>query len=141
MLFGYGGESEIYSVLYSVVWRVPVWSGVWGRDESVFGDWSISLSHVLVDLKRLLFDCTSYRAFLRRLQKCPVGYLICLRLCVLQATSHRTSVPLRGGAAAAGAAYPARAARRGGRPRVASSRRPIFALNLSTGRAFTLCFA
>jgi hypothetical protein len=69
---------------------------VWGRDESVFGDWSISLSHVLVDLKRLLFDCTSYRAFLRRLQKCPVGYLICLRLCVLQATSHRTSVSLRG---------------------------------------------
>ena len=33
-----------------------MWSGVWGRDESVFGDWSISLSHVLVDLKRLLFD-------------------------------------------------------------------------------------
>ena len=53
MLFGYGGESEIYSVLYSAVWRVPVWSGVWGRDESVFGDLSISLSHVLVDFKRL----------------------------------------------------------------------------------------
>ena len=30
-----------------------MWSGVWGRDESVFGDWSISLSHVLVDFKRL----------------------------------------------------------------------------------------
>ena len=40
-------------MLYSVVWRVPVWSGVWGRDESVFGDLSISLSHVLVDFKRL----------------------------------------------------------------------------------------
>ena len=30
-----------------------MWSGVWGRDESVFGDLSISLSHVLVDFKRL----------------------------------------------------------------------------------------
>lgn len=30
-----------------------MWSGVWGRDESEFGDWSSSLSHVLVDLKRL----------------------------------------------------------------------------------------
>ena len=31
-----------------------MWSGVWGRDESLFGDLSISLSHVLVDFKRRL---------------------------------------------------------------------------------------
>ena len=47
------GRVEVYSVLYTTVCRVPVWSGVWGRDESVFGDLSISLSHVLVDFKRL----------------------------------------------------------------------------------------
>ena len=41
---------EVYSVLYTTGCRVPVLSGVWGRDESVFVNWSISLSHVLVDL-------------------------------------------------------------------------------------------
>jgi hypothetical protein len=48
---------------------------------------------------KIICTCgTSYRAFLKSLtfQECPVGYLICLRLCVLQATSHRTSVSLRG---------------------------------------------
>ena len=50
------GRVEVYSVLYTTVCRVPVWSGVWGRDESVFGDLSISLSHVLVDFKRLLYS-------------------------------------------------------------------------------------
>ena len=47
------GRVEVYSVLYTTGCRVPVLSGVWGRDESVFGDLSISLSHVLVDFKRL----------------------------------------------------------------------------------------
>ena len=46
------GASRKY-IFRGRVWRVPVWSGVWGRDESVFGDLSISLSHVLVDFKRL----------------------------------------------------------------------------------------
>ena len=42
-----------------------MWSGVWGRDESEFGDWSSSLSHVLVDLKRLYSTDRAFSSTLR----------------------------------------------------------------------------
>ena len=59
-----------------------MWSGVWGRDESVFGDWSISLSHVLVDLKRLLFDSNLLAASGSVLWSMIMTYLMALLVTV-----------------------------------------------------------
>ena len=60
---------------------------VWGRDESVFGDWSISLSHVLVDLKRLLFDWLAHGRSARRISVAGKGLNL---LCPGLAAAHRS---------------------------------------------------